>query len=61
MVPWGSGPDRAVHSGDDVMRPLEQITVSDVYDTITLADIALYGGILAIGALLGIWIITKRK
>lgn len=41
------------------MRPLEQMTMEEITRSATLADIALYGGLIAIGALAGIFLILK--
>lgn len=42
------------------MRHLEQMTIEEITTTATIADWALYGGLVAIGALIGIYLIRGR-
>lgn len=41
------------------MRKLEQMTINDVYNTVTLGDIALYGGLVAIGFVIAVILVLR--
>lgn len=41
------------------MRPPEQLTIQQLSETWTLADIALYGGLVAVGVGIGVYLAMK--
>ena len=41
------------------MKGLEQMTINETLETATWADVALYGGLIAIGIVVGILLLAK--
>lgn len=47
------------------MKQPEQLTINQITETATIADIALYGGLVAVGVVIGMgflfWIISRTE